>query len=234
MQSFKGAVFSAEVAEPKKVVKIGDKEMFEHKWKLLYTSRQKCAADNKKDFEIEISGKCTDDANGKLEKVEEADCKVKMEYSGKGACYIQYIAITKYMAIVAPFFGAIFIVIGLIMCFHGSKFIVYMIAILIGLAVTGFVFMLGYNFLDPEKAQMMHLIILLIVAIVFGILGGIAAFYLAKDWAITVLAFWLGILIALMILKLAQVQDQKISLVAAAVGGVLGAVCGKRMNDTVK
>merc|ERR1719453_2801105 len=103
------------------------------------------------------------------------------------------------------------------MCFHGSKFIVYMIAILIGLAVTGFVFMLGYNFLDPEKAQMMHLIILLIVAIVFGILGGIAAFYLAKDWAITVLAFWLGILIALMILKLAQVQDQKISLVAAAV-----------------
>lgn len=135
---------------------------------------------------------------------------------------------------VAPFFGAIFIIAGLVMCFHGSAFIPYVIAFLIGMAVTSFIFMLGYNFLDADQAEMWHFIVLVVIAAVFGIVAGIAAYYFAKEWAVAVLSFWLGIMVALVILKLAQQQDQKITLVAAAFGGVIGVVLGKKFNDCVK
>lgn len=162
------------------------------------------------------------------------DCKIILEYAAKGACYVQYVPIMQYLNMVAPYFGAIFIAIGLVMCFHGSKLIVYMIAMLIGLGITGFAFMIGYNFLNQETADMMHFVILLVVAIIFGIVGSIAAYFLVKDWAIPVLAFWLGIAVAIMILKLTQVQDQKITLLAAAVGGVIGVVVGKQLNVAIK
>lgn len=112
------------------------------------------------------------------------------------------------------------------MCFMGSRFLPFMIAFLVGLMVTGFCTFVGYNFLDPEKAQLWHLVVLFLVASAIGIIAGILIWKLAKEWAVTVLAFWLGIMLVLMILKMAQVQNQNISLGGAAVGGICGAWLG--------
>ena len=53
---------------------------------------------------------------------------------------------------IAPFTGAIFIGIGALMCFLGSKFLPLVIGFLACLAVTGIASLVGFNFLDPEKA----------------------------------------------------------------------------------
>ena len=81
---------------------------------------------------------------------------------------------------------------------------------------------------------MWHFIILVIAALAFGVLAGLAAFKLAKEWGVSILAFWLGIMVALLVLKLAQVQNQNITLGAAAVGGLVGAYLGRKYNTGIK
>ena len=111
----------------------------------------------------------------------------------------------KYTKMIAPFTGTIILVIGCVMCFYGSRFLPFVIAFLAALGVMGVICLIGYNFLDPIKAEMWHLIVLMLVALVFGIIVGILIFKFAAKWGVTILAFWLGILLALLILKLAQV-----------------------------
>ena len=89
------------------------------------------------------------------------------------------------------------------MCFLGSKFLPLVIGFLACLGVTGVCSLIGFNFLDPESAQMWHFAVLVIAALAFGILAGLAAWKLAKDWGVAILAFWLGIMVALLALKLA-------------------------------
>jgi hypothetical protein len=130
------------------------------------------------------------------------------------------------MKMIAPFTGAIFIIVGLVMCFYGSKFLPFMIAFLVGLGITATLFLVGYNFLDPEQSELWHLIVLLLIALVFGIVAGICMFKLAEAWGVPILSFWLGILLAMFCLKLASVQSQNMTLGACAVGGILGALIG--------
>lgn len=157
-----------------------------------------------------------------------------MKYEGPGACFVKYLPLAKYMELIAPYTGAIFIAIGAVMCFAGSRVLPIAIATLVALAVTGLLAMVGYNFLDQETAQLWHLLVLVLAALAFGVLAGIAARKLAEDWAVTILAFWVGLLLALMILKMAQVEDQNITLGAAAVAGGLGALLGSKFNDSFK
>lgn len=135
---------------------------------------------------------------------------------------------------VAPFTGIILIVVGLVMCFYGSRFLPFMIAFLVALGVTGVIGLIGYNFLNPMKSTMMHIVILLIVALIFGIIAGILAWKLARNWGTKILAFWCGILLAIMILKMAQVQNQNITLVAAAAGGVIGLIIGHYFKQGIE
>jgi len=50
---------------------------------------------------------------------------------------------------------------------------------------------------------MWHFIVLIIVASAFGILAGVAAWKLSKEWGVAILSFGLGIVLALTILKFA-------------------------------
>merc|ERR1711988_372155 len=120
------------------------------------------------------------------------------------------------------------------MCFYGSRFLPFMIAFLVGVIVGGFIAMVGYNFLDPEKAQLWHLVVLLLVALAFGVLAGYCAWTVANEWAVAILSFWLGILLAILILKTAEVENQNITLIAAGVGGLLGAWLGSKYNHGIK
>lgn len=81
---------------------------------------------------------------------------------------------------------------------------------------------------------MWHLIVLFVVALLIGIGGGYAAWKLATEWATTILAFWLGIMLALAILKLAKVENQNVTLGACAVAGILGFVVGRKYNTGIK
>lgn len=96
---------------------------------------------------------------------------------------MKYIPLEKYMAMVAPFAGAIFIVLGGVMCLFGRGFHRVFIAVLAGLAVTFAVALIGYNFLDAEQAAMWHLLVLLVVAIIFGVLAGMVAYKFVEKLA---------------------------------------------------
>lgn len=135
---------------------------------------------------------------------------------------------------IAPFAGAIFIVAGGILCFLGSKFLPYAIGFLACLAVTGVCSLIGFSFLDAETAQGWHFGVLIAAALAFGILAGLAAWKLAKEWGVAILGFWLGITLALLVLKIAQVSNQNITLGAAAAGGLLGAFFGRKYNVGIK
>lgn len=186
-------------------------------------------------YVVDIHGVCAPDGTAAtMDTTEVSDCKATLEYRSHKACYIQYIPLQKYMAMVAPFSGAVFIVVGLVMCFYGSRFLPFMIAFLVGVIVGGFIAMVGYNFLDPEKAQLWHLVVLLLVALAFGVLAGYCAWTVAYDWAVAILSFWLGILLAILILKTAEVENQNITLIAAGVGGLLGAWLGSKYNHGIK
>lgn len=147
---------------------------------------------------------------------------------------VQYFPLAKYQAAIAPFTGAVFIIIGGVMCFLGSKFLPLVIGFLACLGVTGVCALIGFNFLDPERAQMWHFAILVIAALAFGILAGIMAYKLAKEWGVAILAFWLGIMVALLVLKLARVQNQNITLGSCALGGLLGGFLGRKYNHGIK
>jgi hypothetical protein len=147
------------------------------------------------------------DTKTTLETGDLAACEAKVKYTSEGACYIQYLPLAKYQAMIAPFTGAIFIGVGALMCFLGSKFLPYVIGFLACLAVTGVCSLIGFNFLDAETAQMWHFGVLIAAALAFGILAGLAAWKLAKECGVAILAFWLGIMLALLVLKIAQVSN---------------------------
>ena len=140
----------------------------------------------------------------------------------------------KYMKKLAPFTGAFIIIAGAVMCFAGSRFLPLAISFLVGFGVTGVCSLVGYNFLDPDNAKMWHLIVLVIASLAFGVVAAIFAFKFVENWGVTILAFWVGILLALMALKLAQVQNQNITLGACAVGGILGACIGNKYKAGIK
>lgn len=229
IQSFSGGKFAAKIGKDDKT---GD---VTQEWTLKYTSLQKCAANTAKKYEITMKGVCKKDlTTPTFTTGTYGDCEAEFIYTGKGACYEKYIPMEKYMKQLAPFTGAILIVVGIIMTFFGSRFMQFMIAFLVCFGVTCALSLVGYNFLNSEKAQMWHLILLLVLALAFGILAGYFAWQFAKNWATTILAFWLGIMATLMILKLAKVSNQNITLIAAGVGGVIGAYIGSKYNRGIK
>jgi hypothetical protein len=178
---------------------------------------------------VKIKGVCTE--SGETLEVEEVkDCEIKIDYKSTGACYVKYVPLDKYMSKLAPFTGAFLIVFGLIMCFYGSKALPIMIATLVCVMVTGATCMVGFNFLTPEKATMVSLVILLVVGLIIGGLAGYFAFRIAAEWGMTLLGFAAGIMLALMILKLTQVQNQNASLGAAVVGGAIGGIIGYKFS----
>lgn len=164
---------------------------------------------------------------------EAGDCEVEMEWKSPGACYISYVPLDKYMGKLAPFTGAFLIVFGAIMCFAGSKSLAVMLATLVCVLVTGLTTMVGFNFLTPEKATMVSLIILIVVGLIVGGLVGYFAFKIADQWGMTLLGFAAGIMLGLMILKLTQVQNQNASLGAAAFGGVVGGYIGFKYKERI-
>lgn len=191
--------------------------------------------DNTLQYTVTFQGVCVDDeTETSLVTEDYGDCNALITYTSSGACYIQYINITKYMDMIAPYTGALFILVGLVMCFYGSRFLPFMIAFLMGLLVGGFIGMVGYSFIDKAKVQLFHLIILLAVSVIFGIIAGICIFKVANNWAVTMLSFWLGIMVAVFILKLAQIQNQNITLIACGVGGMIGAYIGSKYNHGIK
>ena len=72
------------------------------------------------------------------------------EFSGIEACKDYTVEIEKYMDMLAPYIGVIFVIIGILMAFAGNKLLFQSFALMIFLLVTSCLFMIIYNFFLPH------------------------------------------------------------------------------------
>jgi hypothetical protein len=96
-------------------------------WVITWTSTDPCAEDNKKKYEIVMTGTCdakkASDLAGSFKAGKGSTCKSAVSYSGPHACITASIPISRYLEQVAPFAGILLIAFGLVMVFVGRKFL---------------------------------------------------------------------------------------------------------------
>lgn len=161
-------------------------------------------------------------------------CAVEVQYKSKDACIAAALPLQKYMKKIAPFTGAILIIGGLLCTFAGSKFVPIAISFLTFLAGSGGIFMIGYNFLPPTKVSMGSIIALLVIAVLIGICIGYLTYRFAQAWAVPILGGWLGIVVGMLVLKLAGVKNQNVVLGVCLVAAVGVAFISNKFKSGIK
>jgi hypothetical protein len=68
-----------------------------------------------------------------------------VKYEGPEGCHAFDVDFSKYLDPLSKFLGFFEILIGLVVCFFGSRFILYTFATLVFIAVNGFIMGLSYN-----------------------------------------------------------------------------------------
>ena len=72
-------------------------------------------------------------------------CETVVEYKGKEGCHAFSVDFSKYLNPLSKFLGFFEILIGFIVCFFGSRFILYTFGTLVFIAVNAFIMGLSYN-----------------------------------------------------------------------------------------
>jgi len=161
-------------------------------------------------------------------------CSKTISYEGPLGCPTAKLEINKYAALIAPYVGFIIVFVGLIMTFKGAKFIQFLGAFLVGLVITGIVFGMGFNFLPPHHTNLLELIVLLAVGIFFGVLAGYFAWGFIQKCIVPMMAGFAALVLVLMLLSIADIENFYFKLVAVFVGILAGGYIGNKVNKIVK
>ena len=102
------------------------------------------------------------------------DCLAEMTYTGPEGCKKYTVEIEKYMKQIAPFIGAILILVGGALCFAGAKFLLYALAALVFMLVTSLLFSIFYSLMPSETSSVYVLIGGLVAC---SIVGGLVAYF---------------------------------------------------------
>jgi len=211
----------------------------------VWTSNEECDSANKKKFEFTIQGQCVADDStisvemkaGKFDinpELGKGTCKRSATYKGPYACAAKTLPIAEYLAKIAPFFGVIFIIVGLIMCFLGSKFLFQIVGLLIGLVTAAIVFSATYTMFLPTNIEFGPLIGVIILCIV---LGGIVSFFsykFTKNWATQILSTFGGVVVFLMIGKTFQLKNGLYNVLIGVAGAGFGFFIGNKFEHLIK
>lgn len=210
---------------------------------LEFKSQKKCnvQADENKKFKFTIKAYCADKVDGVAPEGKwstESDgsdkCATTIRYDGPEACDRYTLEIEKYLGFITPYLGFILIVAGLALAFAGAKLILHAFTFLTFLGVTGLLFMVAYNLMPAGSMSPMILGVLLAVA---AVAGGLVAWFTKKfadEWAMALLAAWGGVVVGLIIAKMAGIQSGIACLAMAVGGGLLGGYLGRKMNHVAK
>lgn len=152
----------------------------------------------------------------------ESGCEVKLKYTGKAACPLLTNPVYDFTKKIPEQIGVSCVVFGLILCFYGSRLLIF---IFVAAATVGILIGMNlyvYNMYVPVNATM-PIIVLMVIGI-SCISVALSQFILGftKKWAIMLVSAWLGMIFALSILKLVKVQNASINLIGALIGTVYG------------
>lgn len=172
-------------------------------WSINYVSNQQCATNNTQPFTVEVAGFCNANSTSTAIMYYNVDaCHEVFMYVGKGACPKVSLNLDKYLTKLMPFIGIILLVIGGLTCFAGGKLLAIVITSLVFILVTSFAFMVMFNFLNEETTKMWVVIVVILVACLFGALAGFFAFKKYQTFAGMVIGGYLAVTVVLMLLKL--------------------------------
>lgn len=151
------------------------------------------------------------------------------EYEGEFGCPVLDVSYIKHFQ---DFTGTFNLILGILLIFIGSKFIIITFCLLVFVGIIAISFALAYNF-GIIKIQDKNVLGYLIGTLIFGIItGGIAAVLLAKfakHYAVPVLAGWTGATITFMVLAPTSLSSLlKMVIMLAAVG--LSVYFGRKFN----
>lgn len=144
-QSFKTGIFNVESAEV--TLEDGSTTLDGGSWDLKFKSLQKCAKDPSKKFTIDINGICEkpstrDPKTSPIIESTFSDCEISLKYKSYYACPKKLpIGLLQW---IADIFGAILIIWGLLLCFIGTKLVVFIVSMTIGQAAGLIFFYFAY------------------------------------------------------------------------------------------
>lgn len=205
-------------------------------WTITWTSREACAANDKKKFTVEVTGLCkADQAVGTFGTVTEGaeKCSASVTYTGANACG-KPIKLIESLKKLAPFIGGIFIVLGLVMTFFGAKFLFQVFGIIIGTVVAAILFLLSYALFLPLDAET-GLVAGVSVACI--VLGGLAAYFsyrFTKAFTVQILGAVGGVVVFLMLAKALKQNKKWIPIIFAVLGAALGWFLAHKLRHLVK
>lgn len=112
------------------------------------------------------------------------------------------------------------------MTFAGAKFLVFVVAVLVGILVDVVLFMLSYNLFFASDTKAGVTIGVLVFTTLVGIVAAIFTHKVAEKYAVSIIAAWAGIAIGITLIKVFGVENTMVSLATAILFAVLGFYLG--------
>lgn len=122
------------------------------------------------------------------------------------------------------------------MLFLGAKFLFQAFASLIALFVTVSLFMVCYKIVQPGNDDR-SLYIMGSMLLVCTIIGGYSAYYsyrFSKEWVVTLVASWGGLIVALLLVKLFTTGNATVSLFTGFSGAFIAGYLGSKLDKIVR
>jgi len=182
---------------------------------------------------VVLTGTCETVYNSTIIGYAPASCKTDISFNGKEACGTE-LPIQKALTTLGPFYGAILIVVGALMCFLGRKFIFQVFGAIVGFVFFAILFALSYALFLPIDVSTG---LLAGVIVVCAALGGVITFFtykFTKAYTVQILAGVAGAVIFIMLGKLARLDKELYNFILAVLGAGLGVFLGNKFKNIVK
>ena len=151
---------------------------------------------------------------------------LQYKFTGQEACKIYDLDISKYFSGLIKFAGAISIILGLVLTFYGSKFIISVFGLLIFLLTQVVFWGILYNtkMFKPEEIEEKKAMIIGVGVVLFA-LGGVVAYYMARfadKYAVSLISGWVGGIIGFMFIGATPMPAPAKILIIAVLAGAAG------------
>ena len=205
-------------------------------WTITWTSREACADNKNKKFTVQFTGRCAaDKAVGEFSDfaIGAEKCSATATYTGANACS-EPIRLVESLKNLAPYVGAILIILGGIMAFFGSKFLFQVFGLIIGTVAATILFMLSYALFLPVDAATGFVAGVIIACVALGGLFAYFSYRFTKTFTVPILGAVAGVVIFLMLAKTVKLHQKKYTLIVALVGAIVGWFLAYKLRRLVK
>jgi len=210
---------------------------------LVFDSKQMCQSDTTRPFQISFINVCDDDTALPLNSEDKvAYDYISHGYYHAGACNEEFIYQGKYacsignwkpiMNAITSVQGAIEIVGGAVLCFHGVLVLTKALTFLCFFTVAGFCMLAGEAFFDFYSDNHTPLICTGVIAVIAGAIAAYFFYKVVDNYGTALLGFVGGVTASFLLLS--KVNSNSVKLVIAIIAGIVGFFVGKRYDQKVK